>query len=93
MTVTAKDCYQKGLQLEQKGHYQKAILAFNQVIDNKIKSAEAYFERGVCFYKLGNIRQASDDLAAAALLGCKAAEFWSKYDRNKIQKSDEDNES
>jgi tetratricopeptide (TPR) repeat protein len=93
MAENEKDCYQKGVQMKQKGHYQKAIQAFNQAIDNKIKFAEAYFERGVCFYKLGNNRQATDDLAAAAMLGCEAAEFWSKYDRNEIKKSDEDNES
>ena len=93
MAVNKKDWYQKGLQLKQKGHYQKAIQAFNQAIDNQIKFAEAYFERGVCFYKLGNNRQATDDLAAAAMLGCKAAEFWSKHDRKELKKSDKDDES
>jgi tetratricopeptide (TPR) repeat protein len=93
MAVTEKDWYQKGLQLKQKGHYQKAIHAFNQAIDNQIKFAEAYFERGICFYKLGNNRQATDDLAAAAVLGCNAAEFWSKHDQKKLEKADEDYES
>ena len=91
MALTDKDWYQKGLQLKQKGHYQKAIQAFNQAIDNKIKFAEAYFERGVCFYKLGNNREATYDLAAAAVLGCEAAEFWSKHDKNKLKKLDGDN--
>jgi tetratricopeptide (TPR) repeat protein len=71
MAGNETDWYQKGLQLKQKGHYQKAIQAFNQAIDNKIKFAKAYFERGVCFYKLGNNRQ--------------AAEFWSKYDRKNFK--------
>ena len=93
MAVTEKNWYQKGLHLKQKGRYQKAIQAFNQAIDNKIKSAEAYFERGVCFYKLGNSHQAASDLAASAMLGCEAAELWSKYDKNKFKESDEDNES
>ncbi len=93
MAETEKDWYQKGLQLKQKGRYQKAIQSFNQAIDHKIKFAKAYFARGVCFYKLGNTRQATDDLAAAAMLGCEAAEFWSKHDRNKFKKSDEDSES
>ena len=93
MAVTEKDWYQKGLQLKQKGDYQKAIQAFNQAIDNQIRFAEAYFERGVCFYKLGNNRQAADDLAAAALLGCNAAEFWSKHDQGKLKKTDEEDES
>jgi len=93
MASTDKDLYQKGLQLRQKGHYQEAIHAFNQAIDHKIKLAEAYFERGLCFYKLGNNRQATSDLAASAMMGCEAAEFWSKYDKNQFKKADEDNES
>jgi tetratricopeptide (TPR) repeat protein len=90
MAVTGKDWYQKGLQLKQKGHYKKAIRAFSQAIDNKFRFAEAYFERGLCFYKLGNGRQAADDLAASAMLGCEAAEFWCRYDKNRFKKSDED---
>ena len=86
MAETEKDWYQEGLQLRQKGHYQEAIQAFNQAIDNKMKFAEAYFERGLCFYKLGIDRQATSDLAAAAMLGCEAAELWSKYDKKKFQK-------
>lgn len=93
MAVTDKDWYQKGVQLKCSSRYQKAIQAFNQAIDHKIKLAEAYFERAICFYKLGNTQQAANDLAAAAVLGCEAAEFWSKYDKNKFRKSDEDNES
>ncbi|MGD8990916.1 MAG: tetratricopeptide repeat protein [Desulfobacterales bacterium] len=93
MTETKKDWHHMGLQLMQKGQYRKAIQVFDQAIDHKIKLAEAYFERGVCFYKLGNNRQAANDLAAAALLGCKAAEFWSKYDRKKFLKSDKENEA
>ena len=93
MVLMDKDWHRKGLQLKHKGRYQKAIQAFDQAIDHKIKLADAYYERALCFYKLGNSQQAASDLAAAALLGCKAAEFWSKYDRKKYLKSDEDNES
>lgn len=35
MAVTEKDWYRKGLQLKKKGHYQKAIQAFNLAIDQK----------------------------------------------------------
>ncbi|MEJ2730893.1 MAG: tetratricopeptide repeat protein [Deltaproteobacteria bacterium] len=93
MAETDKNWYQQGLRLKQKGHYQEAIHAFNQAIDHKIKFAESYFERGICFYKLGNNRQAADDLAAAAMLGCEAAELWSKHDRSRLRKSEEDHES
>ena len=92
MAESEKDWYQEGLQLRQKGHYQKAIHAFNQAIDHKIKFAEAYFERGLCFFKLGIDRQATSDLAAAAMLGCEAAELWSKYDINAFKEPDEDKE-
>lgn len=85
--------YEEGRRLKREGHLGKAIEALNLAIDHKIKFAEAYFERGLCFYKLGNNRQATNDLAAAALLGCEAAEFWTKYDRNKYKKSAEDSES
>ena len=93
MAVIGKDWYQKGVQLKLNSRYQKAIQAFNQAIDHKIKLAESYFERAICFYKLGNTQQAANDLAAAAVLGCEAAEFWSKCDKNKFRKSDEDAES
>ncbi len=92
MTMIAENGYQKGLELMQKGLYKKAIRAFDHAISSKIKFADAYFQRGVCFYKLGHSRRAHSDLEAAALLGCEAAQFWSKYDQNKFQKSDEDNE-
>jgi tetratricopeptide (TPR) repeat protein len=90
MTSTDKDWYAEVLQLKQKGQHQKAIRAFDRAIDHKMRFAESYFARGICYYKLGNSRQAMDDLDAAALLGCKDAQFWSKHDRNRIQRSDGD---
>ena len=87
------DWYEEGRRLKRKGQLGKAIRALNMAIDHKIKFAEAYFERGICFYRLGNNRQASNDLAAAALLGCEAAEFWTRYDRNRFKKTADDNES
>ena len=93
MAVAPEDLYQIGIRLKQKCQYQKAIQAFNQVIDKKFKFARAYFERGVCHYKLGNTRQAADDLAAAAMLGCKDAVLWTRYDRNKTQILNESDES
>ena len=53
------------------------------LIDKKVTCAQAYFNRGLCNYRLGNYRQAKDDLEAAALLGCKDALFWSKYETKK----------
>ena len=65
------------------GCHTEAIQAFNLAIDKKETCAQAYFNRGVCNYRLGNYRQAKNDLEAAALLGCKDALFWSKYETKK----------
>ena len=65
------------------GNHTEAILAFDLVIDKKKKFARAYFNRGVCNYRIGNYRQARNDLEAAALLGCRDAYFWSKYETKK----------
>ena len=58
------------------GYDAEAIQAFDLAIDKKIERAQAYFNRGVCHYRLGNYRQAKNDLEAAALLGCEDALFW-----------------
>ena len=79
----AKDWYEKGRRKMTAGNYTEAIQAFDLVIDKKIKFARAYFNRGVCNYRLGNYRQAKSDLEAAALLGCRDAFFWSKYETKK----------
>ena len=52
--------------------------------------AEAYFIRGACHYALGSYRQADEDLDAAAVLGCRDAQFWSKYTINYLEKDVED---
>jgi tetratricopeptide (TPR) repeat protein len=77
------DCYEEGRRRMSDGCYAKAIQAFNLAIDRKIACAQAYFNRGVCNYRLGNYHQAKNDLEAAALLGCKDALFWSKFESKK----------
>jgi tetratricopeptide (TPR) repeat protein len=78
-----KDCFEEGRRRMSDGCDAEAIQAFDLAIDNNIEPAQAYFNRGVCHYRLGNYRQAKDDLEAAALLGCKDALFWSKYETKK----------
>ncbi len=77
------DFYEEGLRRMSDGCHAEAIQAFNLAIDRKIARAQAYFNRGVCNYRLGNYHQAKNDLEAAALLGCKDALFWSKYETKK----------
>jgi tetratricopeptide (TPR) repeat protein len=82
-----KDWYEKGRRLTQDGRHAEAIEALNSAIDKNPGYAEAYFARGACHYALGSYRQAGDDLDAAALLGCRDAQFWSKFTINSSKKS------
>ena len=84
-----KDWYEKGRRLAQDGRHREAIEAFNLAIDKNPEYAKAYFVRGACHYALRNYRWAGDDLDAAALLGCRDAQFWSKYAIDHSEKDDE----
>jgi tetratricopeptide (TPR) repeat protein len=81
----AGEWYQKGDELRCAGDYAQAIIAFNTAIDCSAVFAAAYFKRGVCHYLLGHLLQATDDLHAAALLGCEDAQLWSKYDTKVVE--------
>ncbi len=74
-----KEWYEEGRRLTRNGSHREAIEALDLAIDRNPLYAEAYFVRGACHYTLGSYRQAGDDLDAAALLGCRDAQFWSKY--------------
>lgn len=74
-----KDWYEKGRHLTRNGSHREAIEALNLAIKKNPLNAEAYFVRGACYFALGSRRQASEDLDAAAILGCQDAQFWSKY--------------
>lgn len=77
--LTAKDWFERGRQLVQDGFHQEAIEAFNRAIFKVPAYAEAYFVRGACYYALGSYHQAADDIDAAAILGCRDAQFWSRH--------------
>ncbi len=79
--------------LTQDGRHREAIDALNLAIDKNPMHAEAYFVRGVCHYALGSYRQAGDDLDAAAVLGCRDAQFWSKYAIYSSEKGAENKEA
>ena len=75
----AKDCFESGRRLAREGRRQEAIEALNLAIAKIPSYAEAYFVRGACYYALGSYHQAADDIDAAAILGCRDAQFWSKH--------------
>jgi tetratricopeptide (TPR) repeat protein len=85
--LSDKELYEKGRRLTQDGRHGEAIEALNSAIDKNPLYAEAYFARGACHYALGSYRQAENDLDAAALLGCRDAQFWSKFSINASKKS------
>ena len=87
-----KDWYEKGRRLTRNGSHREAIEALNLAINMNPRYAEAYFVRGACHYALGSYRQAGDDLDAAALLGCRDAQFWSKYAIYPFEKGADDDE-
>ena len=79
LSLDAKDWYERGQRLTQDGRHGEAIEALSQAIAENPAYAEAYFARGACYYALGRYDQAGDDIDAAAILGCRDAQFWSKH--------------
>ena len=79
LSFDAQDWYERGQRLTQDGRHREAIEALNQAIAKDPGCAEAYFVRSACYYALGRYDQAEDDIDAAAILGCRDAQFWSKH--------------
>jgi tetratricopeptide (TPR) repeat protein len=79
LNLAAKDWFERGQRLARDGRQREAIEAFNLAIAKDPAYAEAYFVRGACYYALGSYRQAGDDIDAAAVLGCRDAQLWSKH--------------
>jgi len=77
---SAEEWLDEGNRLKAENRHQDAIEAFDLAIQKNCQYAEAYFARGACQYVLGNYRQAADDIDAAAILGCRDAQFWSNFD-------------
>ncbi len=87
----AEAMYREGRELALTGDYAQAISVFNRTIDLYKGYAKAYFDRGVCYYKLGQYTRATDDINAASVLGFETAQFWSKHQRttNRVPYLDE----
>jgi tetratricopeptide (TPR) repeat protein len=79
LNLAAEDWFERGQRLVRDGRQREAIEAFNLAIAKDPAYAEAYFVRGACYYALGSYYQAADDIDAAAILGCRDAQFWSKH--------------
>jgi len=73
-----KTMFENGLVLRAEGKYLESIKAFTLVIEQNSELGKAYFERAVCYYKLGSYLKAKSDLKAATVLGCEEAQFWSR---------------
>ncbi|MDJ0830834.1 MAG: tetratricopeptide repeat protein [Desulfobacterales bacterium] len=85
--MTAQQWYHQGYDLTLAGDYRQAIAALDQAIRKDVRLAEAYLARGACYYKIGSYQRATNDLNAAALLGCRDAQLWSKFE-NQIEDDD-----
>jgi tetratricopeptide (TPR) repeat protein len=84
LSFGAQDWYERGQRFTQDGRHREAIEALDQAIAQDPSCAEAYFARGACYYTLGRYEQAGDDIDAAAILGCRDAQFWSKHSIHSI---------
>ena len=73
------DWYEKGRRLARHGNHREAIEALDLAIEEDPLNADAYFVRGASQYALGNYRDAGNNLDAAAILGCRDAQIWSKH--------------
>ncbi len=73
----SKELFDNGRVLRTEGNYFESIKALTSAIDENAEFGKAYFERAVCYYKIGSYIKAKNDLQAAAIFGCKEAIFWS----------------
>lgn len=77
---TADEYYRDGQRLRASGRYAEAVSAFSRAIERNRLFGEAYFSRGACHYTLRRYQQAREDFNAAALFGCRVAQFWSRFE-------------
>ena len=86
---TANQWYRRGQSLADAGKHKEAVHAFNAALKEDPEFAEAYFGRSASNYLLGRYSQANADLDAATLLGCRDAQFWSRYESGVSEDDDE----
>ncbi|RVU90691.1 tetratricopeptide repeat protein [Flavobacterium columnare] len=66
--VWANNAFEKGNDLYQKGKYQEAIQAYENILAQGQESAELYFNLGNCYYKLNRVAPAVFNFEKALLL-------------------------
>lgn len=72
-STVSLDRVEKGKKLFRAGKYQEAIDIFTSAIELKPDHAAAYYNRAVVYHKIGDIKQAENDLKEASYLGDKKA--------------------
>ena len=69
--INAAEWISKGQASLKSGSFQEAVNSFSRVIELDPKNGVAYYQRGLTHYKLGDKKQAMNDLKSAARLGYK----------------------
>jgi tetratricopeptide (TPR) repeat protein len=72
-STIALDRVEKGKELYRTGNYQEAVNVLTSAIELKPDYAIAYYNRAIVYYKLGDRKQAENDLKEASYLGHKKA--------------------
>ena len=75
-------------QLIRSRQYRKALHTLDRAIEGNAAHAKAYFLRGVCHYLMGNYHLTKNDMDAAAILGYRDAQLWSKFEMKETKKND-----
>ena len=76
--MDARSWYNKGQKLALSRKYSEAVKAFDKAIEEDITFADAYYERGVCYHKLGDYHREVSDINTAAKHGNVSAQIYKK---------------
>ena len=77
---TVEEWCRQGQRLAAAGNYIEALRVYTLAIEHDRRFADAFFGRGACYYSLGKYERSKEDLNAAALLGSRVAQIWSKLE-------------
>ena len=73
LATPAEDAFREGTDLADKRNYQAAVIALDKAIKLNPKYTEAYNNRGLSFYSLGQYQKAIDDCTKAIGLDPRCA--------------------
>jgi tetratricopeptide (TPR) repeat protein len=74
--VAAIKWFNKGKCFTSSQNYHDAIEAYDKAIEEDITFAEAYFERGLCYNKIGEYNKEINDITIAAKYGLVSAQIY-----------------